>query len=128
MFYPLLTLKCNYSFHDNNILGVTPKLVTNHDYLSVTISSDLNWLRYALKIFFRELAEPLVYIKEPYPPTHKMLNLLPTKCLFSPNLNMPLNSRTRIQWNVLRKFNKFKEIHADSSFMNTVKNEYLSSH
>ena len=30
------TLKCNSSFHDYNILGAMPKLVTNHDYLGVT--------------------------------------------------------------------------------------------
>ena len=37
-----ITLKRNYSFLDNNILGATLKRVTNHDYLGVTISSDLN--------------------------------------------------------------------------------------
>ena len=45
-----ITLKCKSSFHDNNILGVTPKQVTNHDYLGATISSDLNWLNHATKI------------------------------------------------------------------------------
>ena len=42
-----ITLKRNSIFHDNYILGTTPKRVTNHDYLGVPISSDLNWLRYA---------------------------------------------------------------------------------
>ena len=35
-----ITLKHNYIFHDNNILGVTLKRVTDNDYLCVTISSD----------------------------------------------------------------------------------------
>ena len=55
-----ITLKCNYCFHDYDILGATLKPVTNHDYLGVTISSDLNWLRHINKIKIR-LAEPLVY-------------------------------------------------------------------
>ena len=33
---------------------------------------------------------------------------------------MLVKAGARIQLNVLRKLNKFKEIHADSSFMNTV--------
>ena len=66
-----ITLKRNSMFHDYNILGATPKRVTNHDYLGVTISSDLNWLRHVKKILIRQ-AEPLVYLKEPYPPAHKM--------------------------------------------------------
>ena len=44
-----ITLKHNSIFHDNNILGATLKRVTNHDYLGVTISSDLNWLRHVKK-------------------------------------------------------------------------------
>ena len=32
--------------------------------------------------------QSMVYLKEPYPPAHKTWNLLPTKCLFAPNLNM----------------------------------------
>ena len=44
-----ITLKRNSIFHDNDILGAMLKRVTNHDYLSVTISSDLNWLRHVKK-------------------------------------------------------------------------------
>ena len=73
-----------------------PKRVTNHDYLGVTISSDLNWLRHVKKFLIR-LAEQLVYLKEPYPPAHKTRNLLPIKCLFAPNLNMLVKSGIRIQ-------------------------------
>ena len=57
-----ITLKHNSSFHENNIIDTMPKRVTIHDYLGVTISSDLNWLRHAKK-FPARLAEPLVYIK-----------------------------------------------------------------
>ena len=56
-----ITLKCNSIFHDYDILGTTLKRVTNHDYLGVTISSDLNWLRHVKKIMIIQ-AEPLVYL------------------------------------------------------------------
>ena len=46
-----ITLKRNSIFHDYDILGATPKRVTNHDYLGVTISSDLTWLRHVTKIY-----------------------------------------------------------------------------
>ena len=66
-----ITLKRNSIFHDYNILGATLRRVTNHDYLGVNISSDLNWLRHVKKILIRQ-AEPLVYSEQPYPPAHKM--------------------------------------------------------
>ena len=43
------TLKRNSILHGNNILGAMHKRVTNHDYLGVTIWSDLNWLRHVKK-------------------------------------------------------------------------------
>ena len=45
-----ITLKSYSSFHDYNILGTMPKWATNHDYLGVTISRDLNWLNQVAKI------------------------------------------------------------------------------
>ena len=66
-----ITLKRNSIFHDYNILGATFNQVTNHDYLGVTISSDLSWLRHVKKFLIKQ-AEPLVCLKEPYPPAHKM--------------------------------------------------------
>ena len=45
-----ITLKHNSIFYDYNILGAMHKRVTNHDYLGVTISCDLNWLRHVTKI------------------------------------------------------------------------------
>ena len=101
-----ITLKRISIFHDYITLGAMPKRVTNHNYLGVTISSDLNWLKH-VKIFIIRLAEPLVFLKEPYPPAHKVCNLLPTKCLFAPKLNMLVKSGTSIQCNVFRKLNKF---------------------
>ena len=65
-----ITLKCSYIFHDYDTLGAMLRRVTNHDYLGVTISSDLNWLRHVEKFLIR-LAEPLVYLKEPYPPAQR---------------------------------------------------------
>ena len=60
---------------------------------------------------YANCSEPLVYLKETYPPAHKAWNPLPTKYLFAPNLYMLVKSGTRIQWNALRKLIKFKEIH-----------------
>ena len=65
-----ITLKRNSIFHDHNILGAMLMRVTNHDYLGLTISSNLNWLRH-VKNFLIRLAGPLVYLKEPYPPARK---------------------------------------------------------
>ena len=45
-----VTLKHNYGFHDNNTLGIMLNPVTNHDYLGVTISSDLSWLSHVTKV------------------------------------------------------------------------------
>ena len=46
-----IALKPNSILHDYNILGTMLRQVTNHDFLGVTISSDLNWLRYVKKIY-----------------------------------------------------------------------------
>ena len=76
--------------------GTTPKQVTNHDYLGLTISSDLNRFGHA-NFFLRRLAERLVYLKQPYHPAHKTRTPLPTKCLYTLNLNMLVKSGTHIQ-------------------------------
>ena len=49
MFCPLYYTQTQFYFHDYNILGATLKRVTNHDYLGVIISNDLNWLRHVKK-------------------------------------------------------------------------------
>ena len=45
-----ITLKHKSIFHDYNILGETLRRVANHNYLGVTISCDLNWVKHAKKI------------------------------------------------------------------------------
>ena len=45
-----ITLKCNSSLHDYDILATTPMRVSNNDYLGATMSSDLYWLRLEKKI------------------------------------------------------------------------------
>ena len=45
-----ITLKRSSIFHDHDILGEMLKRVTNHDYLGVSISSDLNWFRHVATI------------------------------------------------------------------------------
>ena len=66
-----ITLKRNSIFHDYNILGATHKRVTNHDYLGVTISSDLNWLRHVTKNF-NKASRTLGLLKGNLSPCHKM--------------------------------------------------------
>ena len=87
-----ITLKRNSIFHDHTILGATLSRVTNHDYLGLTISSDLNWLRHVKNS--NKASRTLCLLKTTFPPAHKTLNLLPTKCLFAPNLNMLVKSGT----------------------------------
>ena len=41
-----LSISLKRIFHDYNILGTTYQRAKNRDYLGVTISSDLNWLRH----------------------------------------------------------------------------------
>ena len=65
-----ITLKRNSIFPDYNILGTMHKRVTNHDYLGVTISSDLNWLRHITNIS-NNASRTLGLLKKPYPPAHK---------------------------------------------------------
>ena len=50
-----ITLKRSSIFHNYDILGAMLKRVTNHDYLGVSISSDLNWLRHVTKIYDAQL-------------------------------------------------------------------------
>ena len=60
------TLKCKSNFNDYDIIGTTHRWITTHDYLGVAMSSDLTWPNRVTK-FLARLAEPLVYLKEPYP-------------------------------------------------------------
>ena len=65
-----ITLKHNSIFHDNNILGAMLKRVTNNDYLGVTTSSELNWLRHVKKIC-NKASRTFGLLKKTYPPAHK---------------------------------------------------------
>ena len=65
-----ITLKRNSIFHDNNILGAMLKRVTNNDYLGVTTSSELNWLRH-VKTIWNKASRTFGLLKKTYPPAHK---------------------------------------------------------
>ena len=91
-----ITLKRNSILHDYDILGAMLKRVTNHDYLGVTISRDLNWLRHVTKIS-NKASRTLGLLKRTLSPCSQNVNLLPTKCLFAPNLNMLVKSGACIQ-------------------------------
>ena len=65
-----ITLKRNSIFHDNNILGAMLNRVTNNDYLGVTTSSKLNWLRH-VNFFCNKASRTFGLLKKTYPPAHK---------------------------------------------------------
>ena len=111
-----ITLKHNSRSHDYDILGTTLRWVASLDYLGVAISCDLNWLRHVRKIS-NKASRTLGLLKELYPPAHKTWSLLPTKFLFAPILNMLLKSGACIHMKCIKKI---EQIHADSSFWNTV--------
>ena len=83
-----IALKRHYIFHDYDILGATLKRVTNLDYLGVTISSDLSWLRHVKKIS-NEASRTLGLLIRTSSPFSQIV--------FAPNLNMLMKSGTRIQ-------------------------------
>ena len=80
-----ITLKSNYIFHDYNILGATLKRVTNHDYLGVTISSDLNWLRHVTKIS-NKASRTLGLLKRTLSPCSQNVKSIAYKMLVRPQL------------------------------------------
>ena len=80
-----ITLKRNYIFHDYNILGAMLKRVNNHDYLGVTISSDLNWLRHVTKIY-NKASRTLGLPKRTLSPCSQNVKSIAYKMLFCPQL------------------------------------------
>ena len=80
-----ITLKRNSIFHDYNILGATLKRVTNHDYLGVTISSDLNWLRNVTKIS-NKASRTLGLLKRTLSPCSQNVKSIAYKMLVRPQL------------------------------------------
>ena len=80
-----ITLKPNSIFHDYYILGAMPKRVTNHDYLCVTISSDLNWLRHVTKIS-NKTSRNLGLLKRTSSPCSQNVKSIAYKLLVRPKL------------------------------------------
>ena len=91
-----ITLKRNFIFHDYDILGAMPKQVTNHDYLGVTISSDLNWLRH-VTIISNEASRTRGLLKRTLSPCSQNVKSIVYKMLVRPNLNMLVKYGTRMQ-------------------------------
>ena len=114
-----ITLKRNSIFHDYDILGATLKRVTNHDYLGVTISSDLNWLRHVTKIY-NKASRTLGLLKRTLSPCSQNVKSIAYKMLVRPQLEYASEVWSPYTMKCIKKLNKLKEIHADSSFMNTV--------
>ena len=80
-----ITLKRNSIIHDNNILGAKLKRVTNHDYLGVTISSGLNWLRHVTKTS-NKASRTLGLPKRTLSPCSQNLKSIAYKMLVRPHL------------------------------------------
>ena len=80
-----ITLKRNSIFHDCNILGATLKRVTNHDYLGVTISNDLNWLRH-VTIIYNKVSRTLGLLKRTLSPCSQDVKSIAYKILVRPQL------------------------------------------
>ena len=91
-----ITLRRNSSFHDSNILGTTHKRATNHDYPGVTISSDLNWLKYITNIA-NKASRTLVLHRRTSSLCSQCVKSIAQKMLVHPNLNMLVKSGTHIQ-------------------------------
>ena len=93
-----------------------PKRVTNHDYLGVTISSDLNWLRHVTKIS-NKASRTLGLLKRTLSPCSQSFESIAYKMLVRPQLEYASEV-----WNpyTMKCIQKIEQIHADSSFMNTV--------
>ena len=111
-----ITLKRNSISHDNNILGAMPKRVTNHDYLGVTISSDLNWLRHVTKIS-NKASRTLGLLKRTLSPCSQNVKSIAYKMLVRPQLEYASEV-----WNpyTMKCIQKIEQIQRNSSFMNTV--------
>ena len=81
-----ITLKRNSIFHDNNILGATLKRVSKHDYLGVTISSDLSWLSHVTNIS-NKASRILGLLKRTLSPRSRNVKSIAYKVLVRPQLN-----------------------------------------
>ena len=110
-----ITLKRNSIFHDHNILGAMLKRVTNHDYLGVTISSDLNRLRQVKNS--NKASRTLGLLKRTLPPCSQTVKSIAYKMLVRPQLEYASEV-----WSpyTMKCIQKTEQIQRNSSFMNTV--------
>ena len=111
-----ITLKRNSIFHDYNILGATLKRVTNHDYLAVTISSDLNWLRHVTKIS-NKASRTLGLLKRTLSPCSQNVKSIAYKKLVRPQLEYASEVCDPYAMKCIKKIER---IQRNSSFMNTI--------
>ena len=91
-----ITLKHSSIFHDYDILGKTLKRVTNHDYLGVTISSDLNWLMH-VNFFNNKANRNLRLLRRTLSLFSQNMKSIAYKMLVHHNLNMLMKSGIIIQ-------------------------------
>ena len=97
------TLKRYSIFHDKNTLGAMLKRVTNHDYLGVTISSDLNWLRHVKKIYIKA-SRTHGLLKRTLSPCSQSVKSIAYKMLVRPQLEYA----SEVWSPYTMKLNKFK--------------------
>ena len=111
-----ITFKHNSIFHDNSILDKMPKHVTNHDYLGVTISSDLNWLRHVTKIY-NKASRTHGLRKRTLSPCSQNVKSIAYEMLVRPQLEYASE-----EWNpyTMKCIPKIEQIQRNSCFMNTV--------
>ena len=105
-----ITLKRNSIFHDYNILGAMLMRVTNHGYLGVTISSDLNWLGHVTKIYNKP-SRTLGLLKRTLSPCSQNVKSIAYKMLVRPQLE-----HASEVWNLytMKCVLKIEQIHGNS--------------
>ena len=102
-----ITLKRSSIFHDYNILGVTLKRVTNHYYLGVTISCDLNWLRQVIKIS-NKASRTLGLLKRISSPCSQDMKSIAYKMLVRPQLEYASEVWNLYAMKCIKKIEKFQ--------------------
>ena len=116
-----ITVKCNSSFHDYDILDTILMRVTNHDYLSVTMSSDLSRLRHVINC--NKASRTFGLLKGTLSPCTQNVKSIAYNMIVHPHLEyggVDCNPYT------MRCIKKIEQIQRNSSFMNTV--ETLTPH
>ena len=90
--------------------------VTNHDYLGVTITSELSWLRHVAKIY-NKASRTLRLLKRTLFPCSQNVKSITYKMLVRPQ-----HEYASEVWNpyAMKCIQKIEQIQRNSSFMNTV--------